>query len=227
MGRTIAASIFIIIILSVWGLPAIPLAAAKEAAGVEQILDGIEKRYAGKGFSAVFFQESILKAMQMTDTAEGRLTVKRPGKMRWEYVVPDPQTIISDGTTLWMHRPKENQVMVGKAPEFFGSGKGAGFLSDVRQIRKSFAIEPLPAESAKYHRLKLLPHKATPDLADVILSVATDTFQIDQVITHNSYGDETRFVLSQYQFNVDADDALFTFVIPEGVDVVKMDRQQP
>ncbi|MDA8140005.1 MAG: outer-membrane lipoprotein carrier protein LolA, partial [Desulfobacteraceae bacterium] len=112
----------------------------------------------------------------------------------------------------------------GKAPELFSSGKGAGFLSDVRQIRKSFNLESLPAESPKYYRVKLLPHKPTPDLADVIISVAVDSYQIDQVITHNSYGDETRFVLSQYQFNIDPDDALFTFTIPEGVDVVKMDH---
>lgn len=191
---------------------------------VAQILDGIEQRYAGKGFTASFFQESILKAMQMTDTAEGRLTVKRPGKMRWEYVVPDAQTIITDGRSMWIYRPADNQVMVGKAPEYFGDGKGAGFLSDVRQIRKSFELSLQPMENPKYYRMKLVPHKPTADLADIIISVAVESYQIDQVVTHNAYGDETRFVLSNYQFDVDPDDAQFTFTIPEGVDVVKMDR---
>lgn len=216
--------VFTLIILGLGAAQVTGQTVPQSDAPLEKILAGIEQRYAGKGFKADFFQESILKAMQMTDTAEGRLTVERPGKMRWEYLVPEPQTIITDGQSMWIYRPKDNQVMVGKAPEFFGNGKGAGFLSDVRQIRKSFSLELQPSENKKYHRLKMIPHKPTPELADIYLSVSVDSFQIDQVVTHNAYGDETRFVFSNYQFNIDPDDALFTFTIPEGVDVVKMDR---
>lgn len=195
-----------------------------KAAQLEQILDGIEQRYAGKGFAASFFQESILKAMQITDTAEGKLIVKRPGKMRWEYTLPDSQTIITNGQSMWIYRPADNQVMVGQAPDFFGGGKGAGFLSDIEQIRKSFSIDLQPAENEAYHRLKLIPGKPTPELSDIILSVTKTDFQVDQVITHNAYGDETRIVLRDYQFNMIPDDALFDFTIPEGVDVVQIDQ---
>jgi outer membrane lipoprotein carrier protein len=199
-------------------------AAGDNAATLSKVLDGLEKRYAGAGFSAKFFQESMLKAMQISDTAEGSLTVKRPGKMRWEYTVPDVQTVISDGRTMWIYRPADNQVMVGKAPAFFAGGKGAGFLSDIRQVRKSFTIEVLKAENEDYYRLRLTPKKASPDLADVILSVKKTNFQVDQVITHNAYGDETQITLSDYRFNLNPKDTLFTFEPPEGVDVVHVDQ---
>jgi outer membrane lipoprotein carrier protein len=199
-------------------------AAGDNAATLSKILDGLEKRYAGPGFSAKFFQESMLKAMQISDTAEGSLTVKRPGKMRWEYTIPDVQTVVSDGRTMWIYRPADNQVMVGKAPTFFSGGKGAGFLSDIRQVRKSFAIEVLKAENDAYYRLRLTPRKSSPDLADVILSVKKTNFQVDQVITHNTYGDETQITLNEYQFNLDPKDTLFTFKPPEGVDVVHVDQ---
>jgi outer membrane lipoprotein carrier protein len=189
-----------------------------------KILDGVEKRYAGPGFSAKFFQESMLKAMQISDTAEGNLTVKRPGKMRWQYKIPDDQTIISDGHTMWIYRPADNQVMVGKAPEYFAEGKGAGFLSDIRQIRKGFRIETRKAENEAYYRLRLVPKKKSAELSDVILSIEKSTFQIDQVVTHNDYGDETQITLSDYHFNLNPDESLFTFEIPEGVDVVRMDQ---
>jgi outer membrane lipoprotein carrier protein len=198
--------------------------AAENAATLSKILDGIENRYAGPGFSAKFFQESMLKAMQISDTAEGSLTVKRPGKMRWEYTIPDAQTIISDGSTMWIYRPADNQVMVGKSPAFFSGGKGAGFLSDMRQIRKSFTIELQKADNEAYYRLRLVPKKESPDLADVILSVKKSNFQVDQVLTHNAYGDETQIALSDYQFNIDPKDNLFTFEIPDGVDVVRIDQ---
>lgn len=213
----------VVLVLCVGGV-GLGAAAGDNAATLSKILDGLEKRYAGPGFSAKFFQESMLKAMQISDTAEGSLTVKRPGKMRWEYTIPDVQTVVSDGRTLWIYRPADNQVMVGKAPTFFSGGKGAGFLSDIRQVRKSFTIEVLKAENDAYYRLRLTPRKASPDLADVILSVKKTDFQVDQVITHNAYGDETQITLNEYQFNLNPKDTLFTFKPPEGVDVVRVDQ---
>jgi len=200
-----------------------PATAADPTADLDAILDGIENRYAGEGFSAKFFQESMLKAMQISDTAEGQLLVKRPDKMRWAYSMPDEQMIVSDGRSVWIYRPADKQVMVGKASQFFGMGQGAAFLSDLGQLRKSFKIELQPAENEKYHRLRLVPRKPNPDLAEIILSVERASHRIDQVVTTNAYGDETRIVLSDYQFNIDPEVKLFTFTIPKGVDVVQMD----
>ncbi len=192
--------------------------------GLDQILDAIEARYAGKGFTAAFFQESMLKAMQITDTAEGRLIVERPAKMRWEYSMPDTQIIITDGESMWIYRPNDKQVMVGPAPEFFGRGKGAGFLTDIRQIRKSFKVQLQASQSKEHYRLRLTPLKPMPELSEVILSVNKADYRIDQVVTFNTYGDETRIVLSEYQFDVDPDNALFDFKIPEGVEVVPLEN---
>lgn len=222
MKHTMRITILVIIALC-WIGPAI--AAEKETSAIDNILDGIEKRYAGKGFSAQFFQESFLKAMQISDTAEGHLMVKQPGKMRWEYTLPDKQTIITDSRSLWIYRPEDKQVMVGKAPEFFKGGKGATFLSDIRQLRKSFTIELAPGKSDEYHRLRLVPKNPSPDLSDVALLVAKSTYQVDQVITHNQYGDETQIVLNNYQFNLNPKEELFRFQIPQGVDVVQIDQQ--
>jgi len=217
-------SILTMVMICLWAIAVGAEQPKSEKLSLEKILDGIEHRYNGKGFSAAFFQESILKAMQITDTAEGRLTVKQPGKMRWEYTLPEPQSIITDGKTMWIYRPNDNQVMVGKAPDFFKGGKGAGFLSDIRQIRKNFDIVLQTAENDQYYRLKLLPLKPTADMTDIILSVSKMSYQIDQVITHNEYGDETRFVISDYQFDIDPKDELFTFSIPKGTEIVKMEQ---
>jgi len=216
--------VFTAMVATLWVASFYSHAAGGQAVTLDQILNGIERRYDGKGFTAAFFQESILKAMQITDTAEGHLTVKRPGKMRWEYTIPEAQSIITDGRSMWIYRPTDNQVMVGKAPEYFGGGKGAGFLSDIRQLRKSFTILMQASENKDYYRLKLVPVKATSELADIIISATRSTFQIDQVVTHNAYGDETRIVLSDYRFDIEPSDELFNFAIPSGADVVKMDK---
>jgi len=210
----------------IWVMGAGWLSAAEtsSAASLEKILDGMETRYSGKGFSVVFFQESMLKAMQISDTAEGRLVVKKPGKMRWEYILPDPQTIITDGKSMWIYRPADNQVMVGRAPAFFGDGKGAGFLSDIRQIRKGFQVEVISSNKESHYELKLTPKQPTPEIAQIFLSVAKSSFQVDQVLTLNSYGDETKISLDNYKFNLNPKETLFSLEIPDGVDVVELDQ---
>ena len=50
------------------------------ALSLDEILEGVEKRYSAQGFSAQFFQVSNLKAMQISETASGKLFVKKPGK---------------------------------------------------------------------------------------------------------------------------------------------------
>lgn len=226
MRRNLSLLLFIVGWMGCWipvGFSGPPAWAEARSSDLETIISGIEQRYAGRGFSAGFFQESMLKAMQISDTAEGRLIVKRPGKMRWEYHLPDEQIIITNGSTMWIYRPADRQVMVGRAPDYFGQGKGAGFLSDIRQIRDSFTITLEDAQSEGYYRLRLQPLKPNPELADVILSVSRTTYQVDQVITHNAYGDETRIVLQDYKFDIQPDDSLFNFNIPEGVDVIELD----
>ena len=51
---------------------------------IDAIIAGVEERYNVPGFTADFDQESILKAMAVTDVASGKLMIRQPDKMRWE-----------------------------------------------------------------------------------------------------------------------------------------------
>ena len=192
--------------------------------GLDEILARVEERYSVSGFSARFFQMSVLKAMDIKDTARGKIYIKRPGKMRWEYEEPERQIIISDGYQLWIFRPEDNQVMIGKAPDFFGDGKGASFLSDVRKMRENFKITLENRPDTDNHILKLLPRRKGMDISHVILSVSWTTFDIEEIVTYNAYGDETRITLSDMSFHKQLDDDLFSFIIPEGVEVLRMEQ---
>ncbi|MBW1849113.1 MAG: outer membrane lipoprotein carrier protein LolA [Deltaproteobacteria bacterium] len=56
---------------------------------LQKIITGVEKRYNVSSFSAAFDQTSTIKVMAITDTGKGRITVKRPWKMKWEYDSPE------------------------------------------------------------------------------------------------------------------------------------------
>lgn len=191
---------------------------------LEQILDRLEQHYTNKSFTAEFSQESTLKAMEITDFATGKMYVRYPGMMRWEYEKPEKQVIITDGSKLWIYRPADNQVMTGGAPAFFSDGKGASFLSDIKLIRKKFNISMVPSADDFFYELKLQPLEKTLDVNDIRISVTKNTFTVIRIITYNSYGDENRIELINNRFDVNLDDSLFSFEIPPGADVLKMDE---
>jgi outer membrane lipoprotein carrier protein len=191
---------------------------------VDDILKKVEAIYTASEFSADFIQVSTIKAMEISDSASGKLFVKYPGKMRWEYQKPEPQVIVSDGIQLWVFRPEDQQVMVGDAATFFGEGKGAGFLSDIQLLRRDFDITLEDIRFGDYYNLKLIPREKNWDLARVHLLVSKESFYIYQVYTYNAYDDATRIEFLNLQFGARFDDDLFTFVIPKGVDVLKLDE---
>lgn len=190
---------------------------------LETILDRIESRYDTQGFKADFYQESTLKAMEVTDTAKGRVMVKRPGKMRWEYIEPETQTIITDGIDLWIFRPEDNQVMVGRAPEFFGGGKGAGFLSDIKILRHSFKITREVSKDPGMFKLKLVPLKESVDIAAIFLQISKETYHALFIITINAYGDETKIKMTNYNFDGPIEESLFKIKIPKGADILNLE----
>lgn len=193
-------------------------------ADTAEVLAQVRERYTNQDFMANFSQTSLLKAMDITDTAAGTLMVSPPGNMRWQYETPDPQLIITNGETLWVHRPDENQVMIGKPPAIFGEGKGAGFLADITELEKNFAVsmlDQLADEESVY--LKLIPKKENPDLARVLIKIDRTTATIQAVTTYNAFDDETRIELNDVQFGP-LDKNLFTFDPPQGADVVSLDE---
>lgn len=191
---------------------------------LDDILAKVEKRYAPSGFTADFFQSSTLKALNITDTAVGKISIKRPGKMRWIYEAPERQSIITDGTRLWIYRPDDNQVMLGTAPSYFGGGKGASFLTDMRVMRSTFDISLEAPDAPDRYKLKLVPKQKSVDVTHIFVWVAKKTWEVREVATYNSFGDETRLEFSHIEFIDDLPDPLFMFTIPDGVEVVELDR---
>ena len=192
---------------------------------LDEVIKKVEKHYSVSGFSANFSQTSTIKAMEITDNASGRAFFKRSGKMRWEYETPDRQMIITDGKTLWVFRPDDNQVMIGKAPSFFKGGKGFSFLSDMKVIKQQFNMVLEKETQEGFFILKLNPREKTYDIVEIYLWISRKTFDVVRILTYNSYGDETRIVFNNIQLKQKLDDSLFSFEISEGMEVLHLDEQ--
>lgn len=191
---------------------------------LDTLISKIEQRYTLSGFTAKFDQHSTIKSMDITDTAGGMLYIRRPGKMRWEYERPEPQIIISDGIQLWIYRPSDNQVIIGKAPVFFSDGKGISFLSDIKILRENFTASLEPDDDQGNAVIKLIPKKKNPDVEMIHMAVSRNTSDIIYAVTRNVYGDETRIELSGFEFSDSLNPDLFTFTVPPGTDILELEQ---
>jgi outer membrane lipoprotein carrier protein len=153
------------------------------------------------------------------------MLIRRPGMMRWEYESPDKQIIITDNISLWVFRPEDKQVMVGKAPAYFGDGKGASFLSDIKIIRQNFDVTLEKMDEACCYTLKLLPKEKKYNIEVIYLLVSKSSYDVVQIITYNAYGDQTQINLSNFQFNLKLDKSVFNFTVPPGVDILKLEDE--
>ena len=187
----------------------------------ENILKRMEEKYAGKDFSAVYQQSSLLKALDITETASGRVYFSHPGKMRWEYLEPERNQIISDGKNLWIYRPDENQVVKGSAVNFFKNGAGGSFLSDISMVRKAYRIK-IENEDEKFIDLVLIPEKETPEITFISIRILKFSYDIKQVVTYNPYGDSTTLDFTEISFKP-LDKEIFRFRVPEGTDILYME----
>lgn len=187
---------------------------------VEQVLTLLEKKYQGKSFEARFNQISTLAVLDNTETASGKVWFSHPGKMKWQYLMPEHHEIITNGQDLWIFRPQEKQVMHGSAVQFFTAGAGGAFLSDISLVRKNYTPR-IKETTADRITIELISKNPTPDVSAIELHISRTNHEIIQVITRNQYDDTTKFDLYNIQFKP-SDPAMFEFTPKDDITIIEM-----
>jgi outer membrane lipoprotein carrier protein len=185
------------------------------------VVEKLQARYdTTKAFRADFRQQTTVAAVGESEEGHGAVAFKKPGKMRWDYVVPQEQRIVSDGTTLWIYQPAERQVVKAPFKAAFVSSTPVSFLAGVGRITDDFRAErDARGCSAGRIHVKLLPKNAQ-DLGSLALAVDAATFDIVEAAVTDPIGNVTTLSFANVQRNVDIADAEFGFTVPPGVDVI-------
>jgi outer membrane lipoprotein-sorting protein len=68
------------------------------------------------------------------------------------------------------------------------------------------------------------PIEGTAHISEIRLYVIPRSYQIARIVTLNEYGDDTRIDIVSPQFNAHLDPSLFSFEIPPGADVQKIEE---
>jgi len=203
----------------------------------EKKLDGfvfqIQKRYRTlQTLSAKFTQTSVRhNIMGNIETFEqkGRLSLRKPGKIRWDYQKPQKNQYISNGKTLWLYKQEENQVIVSKWNE---NSLALRFLLGQGQLNKNFNIQYLSQEMAQKYKitqkkdvwLNCNPKKGNTvqvgAIDTLILRVDPKKHLIKEALVIDAIGSQTNWSFEKFQINKKIPNAFFEFKIPKGVQVI-------
>ena len=205
------------------------LAAAAGVADAQSLADvirGLEGAYGRMtDLRAEFSQSSFNKSLNQTIPAQGVVSLKRGGRLRWEYSEPTKQEIVSDGKTLWVYTPTLNQVNVGPAPEAL-AGPAGSFLMGLGKLNEHFSVRFLnpaqPRDAEGNVVLDLTPKQPLPTLARLILALEPTRWEVRRPVVHDQFENMVTMRFSKVTVNGGLADRLFTFVPPPGVATVPM-----
>jgi outer membrane lipoprotein carrier protein len=206
--------------------PAAPAPDAKSDAKLDALVDAVQKTYdATTDFSASFTQKYTYTLLRRTQESTGKVSLKKPGLMRWDYATPQPKAFVVDGKSLWISQPADQNVFVNAcfqqssdlvAPIAFMWGAG--------KIREQFSVSWFAGtfgDKTDAH-LELLPKTPSPAFAKLILVVDTKTSRVKQSIVVDPSGNVNQFIFKDASYNKKPADSAFKFTPPAGAHIARM-----
>lgn len=205
------------------------LAAGAGGAGAQSLdetIRGLEAAYSRMtDLKAEFSQSSFNKSLNQTIAAQGVVSLKRGGKLRWEYSEPTKQEIVSDGKTLWVYTPSLNQVNTGPAPEAL-AGPAGSFLAGLGKVREHFTVRFLnpaqPKDAEGNVVLDLTPKHPLPTLSRLALAVDPKGWEVRKAVVYDQFENTVSMRFTKVQMNAGLPDKLFTFAPPPNTAVVPL-----
>ncbi|MFQ5433155.1 MAG: outer membrane lipoprotein carrier protein LolA [Nitrospinota bacterium] len=204
-----------------------PLYAAET--GKEEIINKVETRFASmKNFTASFRQKQFDASLGETEISGGSVTMQKPLKMRWEYIEPQKQTVVSDGKSIYFYVPADRQVMVEPLGNVLTSRSPALFLSGSYKLSEIFRIELEPAGDKDRMKgdikLSLVPKEKSLSVTRIVLSVKSGDFTISAFTLYDWTGNRTEIEFTEMKINGRINEAVFNFNRPAGVEIMEMPR---
>lgn len=166
------------------------------------------KTLSGK-FDETISDESGGPAQRFT----GSFRISLPGRYRLEVDSPQKQLIVCDSTTLWIYLPAEGRALRQPA---VGPSPVLAFLDPV--LDPNTEAEILAGPSGR-RLVRILTPDSLSALGDLTLELDATAERIAAFSFADGWGNRTRFVLKNQQWNPRLAARLFTFTPPRGTTV--------
>jgi len=192
-----------------------------QAAGtvdVPALLKGVEQRYNRAKTLQVQFIEAYSIEGQPRKSESGELTLRKPGRMRWDYTQPAGKLFVSDGKDVYLYTPSAHRVEKTKLKASEDMHAPMAFLLGKLDFAKEFRDFSLKPDGANY----VVTAKAKSDRLpyETVEMLVTPDDEILRLVVTGQDQSVLTFQFSGEKLNPPVNDALFKFQIPAGASLV-------
>jgi outer membrane lipoprotein carrier protein len=182
---------------------------------VDELADRVKAYYAQvETIQAQFHEMICVKATGSCQEFQGVVYMKRPNKFRLEVKEPEPQLLIGDGEWFWTYLPSDSLAYRAQwNDEYFSP------LLILEDYGERFKVELL---SESPTRLRLTPRSRDEFFSEIEIEVDEKTGEVKVVEVKDVQGNETRFELSEIEYNPPLVPEIFSFTPPAGIEVLEM-----
>ena len=228
-------SLALLLLWSVF-LAAPPTATADEQAvdaqalqEVQEVVKKIQVRYEKtKDLQASFTQKTRIEGFSTPVVSAGRFYIKKPGRLRWDYIEPATEEIYVNKDDVKMYVPEHKQVLVGKLTYMAASQAPLQLLQGVAKLDEEFDIEPTADKERGAGGIPLVSltpkqGRAEPERAiqRIVIEVQPKTYFLKTIALHEVSGNIATFEFTELKPNSGLKDELFDFKAPPDVEIVR------
>ena len=209
--------------VALWvSLACLPMQAAD--VNLQALLKGIEQRYNRAKTLQIQFTESYSVGGQARKSESGELTLRKPGRMRWDYSTPPGKLFVSDGKQVYLYTPEAHRVEKMPLKETEDMHGPVAFLLGKLDFAKEFRDFEVKPEGANY----VITAKAKTDKLpyERVEMLVTPDYQIQRLIVNGQDQSILSFRFAQEKLNPPVDDARFKFQMPAGATLVSGEASQ-
>lgn len=192
----------------------------------EAVLQSVrDKHRLAEDVSYTFTQTWIDELRGARPSESGTILVKKDGRFRWAYQKPERKDFIFDGARAWLYEPSKSQ-----ATEFEGFATSAAsqalqVLWGRGKLDALFNLDWCSADCPQgdgLHFLELRPKQALATLDRMVVKVDKRNNRIAGAVSYDPMGNQTVYELSQPKRGTSHKDTWFEFVVPDGVNVIRV-----
>jgi outer membrane lipoprotein carrier protein len=151
--------------------------------------------------------------------SSGVLSIKRPGKFRWEYKKPGEQIIIADGKRVYVYDVELEQVSHQDQAKAL-AGTPALLLADGGPIDREFRVKDLPSADGMTW-VELTPKAEDTEVQEI--RIGFEGKELRSLIMEDSFGQMTRLLFAGTKRNTDLPDDLFRLKPNKATDILQFD----
>jgi outer membrane lipoprotein carrier protein len=192
------------------------LAAAAPTGPAAEAARRVEERHRTVADLTARFVQTYRSGVLGREVVErGSMSLKRPGRMLWEYRDPERKTFVCDGKSCYFYVPADRQVIV--RDQAGQRGVAVELLSGQLDILGRFEVS-LESGPDGSPRLLLVPRQTDPDVERLYLD-ADEAGRIRAIEILDAQGNRSAFRFDAIRENVGLSEGLFRFRVPKGVEV--------